>query len=234
MRFLLSAFVAQVAGRDTTATALTWLFYAFAQNPATEAVCVSEVQSLLDPRVESSAESLKSLVQVEAAFLESVRMWPPVPVDLKQCIADSTFPCGTRIAKGTVMVYTPFLLSRLPEFYRSTTGLQHWAQDCQEFKPSRWIVPDSHAASSADEHGDASSGSSHQKILNPSPYEFISFNAGLRSVDARDGGQATQTLKSIRVQVCGASCFLLIRAARGRLCKGVGSGLLRAARSTGA
>lgn len=110
-------------------------------------------------------------------------MWPPVPVDLKQCVADSTFPCGTRIPKGTVMVYTPYLLSRLPEFYKSTTGLQHWAQDCTEFKPSRWLVSDSSSAvspsSSSDDH-DASNGVSSRKILNPSPYEFISFNAGLR------------------------------------------------------
>jgi cytochrome P450 len=64
--------------------------------------------------VQPTADAVRSLVQVEAAFMESTRLWPPVPADIKECVKDCTFPCGTTIPRGTSMIYTPFLLNRLP------------------------------------------------------------------------------------------------------------------------
>lgn len=94
----------KVAGRDTTATALTWLFYAFSKFPATEAPCVTEVRSSLSASVQPRAEAIKSLTQLEAAFMETTRLWPPVPADIKECVKDSVFPCGTKIPKGYVLL----------------------------------------------------------------------------------------------------------------------------------
>jgi cytochrome P450 len=154
-----------VAGRDTTATALTWLFYALDQHPSIESTLVAEVQQRLSSSVQPTPESIKNLVQLEAAFMETTRVWPPVPADMKQCVKDVVWPggCGTKIPKGTVMIYAPTLLHKLPEYYLTTSGLQHWAADCMEFKPQRWLVPDK----------DADGG---LKILQPSAYDFVSFS----------------------------------------------------------
>jgi len=158
-----------IAGRDTTATALTWLFYAFAQNPSAEAVCVREIRENLSPSVQPSSDAVKGLVQLEAAFMESTRLWPPVPSDMKECVKEVQAWPGTNalVPVGTVLIYTPYMLHRLPQFYKSTSGLQHWAADCTEFRPARWLVPDGDSASSL-------------RVLQPSAYDFPSFNAGLR------------------------------------------------------
>lgn len=145
------------------------MFYALAKHPQSEEKCASEVRSHLSSAVQATAESIRGLVQVEAAFMETTRMWPPVPADIKECVQTCTFPCGTVVPRGTSMIYTPYLLNRLPSFYASSASpvIQSWAADCEVFRPERWLLADGDGA------GDA-------KLLQPSAFDFVTFNAGLR------------------------------------------------------
>lgn len=123
----------------------------------------------LSSAVQPSADAIRGLVQVEAAFMETTRLWPPVPADIKECVADCRFPCGTLVPRGTSMIYTPYLLNRLPSFYEASSSpiMQAWAGDCEEFRPQRWLIPDE-------------AGNPDAKLLQPSAFDFVTFNAGLR------------------------------------------------------
>ncbi len=173
-----------VAGRDTTATALTWLFFEFDRHPQTQQRCAREVRDTLHPAVQTTPDHLKSLLHVESAFLETTRLWPPVPTDTKQCVADSSiFPCGTKITAGTILVYNPFALARLPAFYKSTSSAvtQGWAKDCASWNPERWIVKDAETGS--------------DKLFAPSAYDFPSFNA-VSSNAKRSYSKHTQPIRA--------------------------------------
>lgn len=66
-------------------------------------------------------------------------------------------PDGTFIPANTICVFSPAILNYLDTIY----GI-----DADEFKPDRWIKED-------DDTG-------QQKIWNPSPFEYPTFNAGPR------------------------------------------------------
>jgi len=168
LRYIVLNFM--VAGRDTTACALTWLFYLLHHHPDEEAKLVEEINSTLMPGVQPTPEAIKSLLKLEAAFMETTRVYPSVPVDTKECVEDCQLPSGERLPKGTCIIYTPFLLNRLPSFYMHSSNAicASWAKDCEEFRPDRWIMDDTAA------------GEGKKKIFNPSAYDFITFNAGLR------------------------------------------------------
>ena len=182
-----------IAGRDTTAAALTWMFYSLSSHPDIEAKCVDEIRSTLDPTTEPTAERIRSLHYVEATFMETVRVAPPVPVDLKLCIKDTTFPSGEFVPAGTYCIYTPFFTNNNPNFYANSTTLQSWADDCHVFNPSRWLVEDS-------ETGET-------KVLSPPSHEFITFNVAQRlclgkAMAVLEGKTlASKILESFHIQV---------------------------------
>jgi cytochrome P450 len=155
-----------LAGRDTTATALTWLFYYMSSHPEIEQQCADEVASALDSGVDASAEAIKSLTFLEATFMETTRLATPVPVDMKLCLQTCRFPSGEIIPAGTYVIYSPYLLGRLPSFYEGASGVvKTWAKDCEQFRPARWMTQD--------EDG-------QPKVLQPAPHEFPTFNVGPR------------------------------------------------------
>ena len=61
---------------------------------------------------EGTPMDLKSLSHNELPYLhavvyESLRLWPPVPVDSKIAQVDDVLPGGWRVPKGTTLVFCP-------------------------------------------------------------------------------------------------------------------------------
>ncbi|KAK4748117.1 hypothetical protein SAY87_014703 [Trapa incisa] len=132
------------AGRDTTSAALTWFFWLVSQNPDVEREILEEVHQLKssgggDGSGTAVFDETRDMVYTHAALCESMRLYPPVPVDTKEAIVDDFLPDGMLVKKGTRVVYHPYAMGRLPEL---------WGSDWAEFKPDRWL----------ERPGDASSG----------------------------------------------------------------------------
>lgn len=64
-----------IAGRDTTAQALSWLFFRLLQNPST----LKPLQDEIDNFGELNYDNFKNAVQANAAFHEGLRLHPSVP-----------------------------------------------------------------------------------------------------------------------------------------------------------
>jgi cytochrome P450 len=62
-------------------------------------------------------------------ILECLRLYPPVPIDIKEAAVDDVLPGGYFIPKGTRITFEPYVMARLPQF---------WGADCLEFRPERW------------------------------------------------------------------------------------------------
>ncbi len=146
-------------GRDTTAQSLTWTFYLLMRNPSAKEKIINHLQhiSTSDLHLPLSFDSIQSSAfpYVAAVFNESLRLYPPVPVELKECTAPTTFPDGTWLPKGAVVMWATWAMGRSKNI---------WGDDADEFQPERWLVP-----------GDSSA------LTTKSAFEFPVFNGGPRS-----------------------------------------------------
>lgn len=147
-----------IAGRDTTAQTLVWFLHNVMQNPHVEEKIREELTATLPELMSGSIESPSmeqshQLVYLEAAIRESLRLFPPVPGNLKQATKDVVLCDGTFIKKGWSVSVAPYTLARMKKV---------WGPDAGEYKPERWI--------------DQATG----KMISVSAYKFVTFNAGPR------------------------------------------------------
>uniref|UniRef100_A0A0C9S666 TSA: Wollemia nobilis Ref_Wollemi_Transcript_11722_1825 transcribed RNA sequence n=1 Tax=Wollemia nobilis TaxID=56998 RepID=A0A0C9S666_9CONI len=155
-----------LAGRDTTPTALTWFFWVLYFHPAVEEAIQSEILGVLERRkapavdvegVVFSFEELREMQYLHAALCESMRLYPPVPVDAKAAIKDDVLPDGTCVGKGWYLTYINYSMGRMENI---------WGRDCLEFKPERWLK--------------------NGEFVGENPYKFPIFHAGPRICLGKD------------------------------------------------
>lgn len=79
-------------------------------------------------------DEVKDLTYTHAALCESMRLYPPVPVDGKQAAADDVLPDGTAVRKGERVAYHPYAMGRMEAI---------WGKDWAKFRPERWLESDS-------------------------------------------------------------------------------------------
>ena len=135
------------AGRDTTAQSLTWTFYQLMRHPSHIKQIRREIRDLqmepmsserrpegAPPREVLLSFSLinsNSLPYTHATFSETLRLCPPVPFELKEAIAPSTFPDGTVLPASSVVLWVPWSMGRSPLI---------WGSDAMDFRPTRWLT----------------------------------------------------------------------------------------------
>lgn len=87
-----------MAGRDTTACAMSWATFLLTQHPAAEARMVAEVLEVMgDGTAAPTYEQVEALVFTEAVVMETLRLYPPVPLEGKYAVGDDILPNGVRI-----------------------------------------------------------------------------------------------------------------------------------------
>ncbi|CAI9774094.1 unnamed protein product [Fraxinus pennsylvanica] len=128
-----------IAGKDTSANTLTWLFYMLCKNPmvqekvALEVRLATEVKDFLSIDefvLRLSDVTLERMQYLHAALTETLRLYPAVPVDGKSSEDDDVLPDGYKIKKGDGMNYLPYAMGRMTYI---------WGEDAEEFRPERWL-----------------------------------------------------------------------------------------------
>eukprot|EP00644_Phytophthora_capsici_P005877 jgi/Phyca11/97662/e_gw1.2.1138.1 len=100
-----------------------------------------------------SVEEIDDLIYLEAAIRECIRLHPVAPVMQRVAVQDTTLYNGTFIKAGTRVILPHYAMGRLETV---------WGSDAEQFKPERWIDPDS------------------GHLIHVSPYKFTAFLAGPR------------------------------------------------------
>ncbi|CAO3607796.1 unnamed protein product [Cunninghamella blakesleeana] len=123
-----------IAGRDTTAQALSWTFYSLMQSPRIEKKLFNEILQFIPDGLENDPaalyEAIKNMKYAHAVFYEVLRLYPSVPNNQKFALNDDVWPDGTRIKKGDYILWSSWALGRSTKI---------WGVDANEFKPERWI-----------------------------------------------------------------------------------------------
>ncbi|XP_028767403.1 cytochrome P450 94A1-like [Neltuma alba] len=124
-----------LAGRDTTSAALSWFFWILSSRPDVKQEIRDELGAIRSRNGTKRGEAfgyeeLKDMNYLQAAISETMRLYPPVPVDTKACLNDDVLPDGTVIRKDWFISYHTYAMGRMESI---------WGKDCCEFKPERWI-----------------------------------------------------------------------------------------------
>ncbi|XP_068659861.1 cytochrome P450 CYP94D108-like [Aristolochia californica] len=124
-----------LAGRDTTSSGLSWFFWILASRPDVENNILKEIKTVRTLHPTSFGETfsfdqLREMQYLHAAISEAMRLYPPVPVDTRECLNDDMLPDGTFIRKGWFITYFTYSMGRLERL---------WGPDCLSYKPERWL-----------------------------------------------------------------------------------------------
>ncbi|KAG3114927.1 hypothetical protein PI124_g2529 [Phytophthora idaei] len=124
-----------IAGRDTTADCMGWLFHFLSQNPNAEAKLRAELLAKIpklstDKHYTPTVEDINKVPYLEACIRELLRLYPPAPLITTHCIKDTVFPDGTFVLANTDIGIALFSCGRLTSV---------WGKDALEFKPERFI-----------------------------------------------------------------------------------------------
>nr|AYV88876.1 cytochrome P450 oxidase CYP86A148 [Polygala tenuifolia] len=158
-----------LAGRDTSSVALSWFFWLVTLNPKVEEKILTELCSVLkDTRGSDISkwleeplvfEEVDRLIYLKAALSETLRLYPSVPEDSKHVVKDDVLPSGVFVPEGSSVTYSIYSIGRMKYI---------WGDDCQEFKPERWLSNDGN------------------KFEVQDSFRFVAFNAGPRICLGKD------------------------------------------------
>lgn len=150
-----------IAGRDTVASLLSWLFYSLALNHEIFEKLRAEVLKEFGTGTEKiTFGSLKRCRYLQHTINETLRLYPTVPSNVRTATKDTTLPRGGGpdenspifIPKGANVLYHIYGVHRNPEF---------WGPDAEVFRPERWAEPNA------------------GRIVNH-PWAYLPFNGGPR------------------------------------------------------
>ena len=116
-----------LAGHETSASALTWVFYILATQPALVARIRAEITEVCGDEP-ISFEHVKRLNFVRNVFRETLRLYPPITF-LPRVANERTKLGDTHVRKGALIMVAPWVLHRHKRFWR----------DPDVFDPDRFL-----------------------------------------------------------------------------------------------
>ncbi|CAG8463894.1 11909_t:CDS:2, partial [Dentiscutata heterogama] len=142
-----------LAGRDTTAQALSWMMYSIMANQSVETLLLQEIDSLLSGEtLIPSYDDIKLFKYTTATFYETLRLYPIVPVNERICVKDNVLPNNIPVFVGEYVEYNLYIMGRDKKI---------WGEDAKEFNPKRFL--------------------NSEDGLRPNKFKFASFHAGHRT-----------------------------------------------------
>lgn len=117
------------AGHDTVANALTWTFYLLARHPEVGERLSTEVAAELGGRA-PTVEDLARLPYSRMILDEALRLYPPVPADIRRSISADTI-CGYHIPARANVTVGIYAVHRHPDYWPEPDAF-----DPERFKPT--------------------------------------------------------------------------------------------------
>ncbi|KAI5927615.1 cytochrome P450 52A11 [Camillea tinctor] len=150
-----------LAGRDTTASTLSFTLYELGRRPEAVQRLRREILDTVGPDRVPTYADLKSMKYLQNVMNETLRLYPVVPYNLRYSLTDTTLPRGggpdgtepLPVLKNTPVWYAPIAMQRRRDLYPPTSAE---FPDPAVWAPERWFV------------------------WQPKPWTYIPFNGGPR------------------------------------------------------
>jgi len=126
-----------LAGRDTTACCLSWTFRLLVRHDTVMDRLRREISSVMGNSEYPTREQIKRMPYLACVIKESLRLYPPVPLNNRQATKTTMLPTGggpdgnspILVRKGEVVVFSQYVNSRRKNIY---------GPDADDFRPERW------------------------------------------------------------------------------------------------
>ncbi|KAH0757244.1 hypothetical protein KY290_020737 [Solanum tuberosum] len=146
------------AGHDTVALGLTWFIWLVVTHPEIEKKIREELKAMVllgegEKRRLFKVDDVKNAIYLHAALCESLRLYPPVPIQHKTPLEPDILPSGHHVHSNMRVMIPLYAMGRMESV---------WGYDASEFKPERWI-------------------SDRGTVKHEPSYKFFSFNGGPRT-----------------------------------------------------
>lgn len=146
-----------LAGRDTTASTLSWTFYELARHPDMVVRLREEIIERVGLERAPTYHDLKSMKYLQNTMNETLRLYPVVPFNVRLALKDTTLPHGggpdglspVGVLKDTPIGYSTLVMQRRVDLYPPGSRPL-------DFNPDRWLD------------------------WQPKPWQYIPFNGGPR------------------------------------------------------
>ncbi|KAJ7103825.1 cytochrome P450 [Mycena epipterygia] len=148
-----------LAGRDTTMHVMTMVIYFLSMYPDVCSRLRDEVITHVGPSRRPTYDDIKDMKYLRAVINESMRLYPPVPFNVRESLNATTWPSPDPndkpiyVPAHTKIPYSVFFMHRRKDL---------WGPDADEFSPDRFL----------DER--------LKKYLLNNAFQFLPFNAGPR------------------------------------------------------
>ena len=100
-----------IAGHETTAVAMSWIWYLLSQHPAEAARLHDELDRVLGGRAPGHAD-LAALPYTRRVVEESMRLYPPAPGLSTRAVLEDDEVCGVRVPRGSTVDVAPWVIHR--------------------------------------------------------------------------------------------------------------------------
>ena len=120
-----------LAGHETSASALAWALYLVALDPDVQDRIAAEARALPS---EPDFAALSGLTLARDTFREALRLYPPVPMMVREAACPQHWR-GRRVPRGAQVIVSPWHLGRHARIW----------PDPDAFCPARWQDPDTRA-----------------------------------------------------------------------------------------
>ncbi|KAI0401353.1 cytochrome P450 [Xylaria palmicola] len=126
-----------LAGRDTTACCLSWTFRLLVRHPHVMERLRNEVSAVMGDSSDATREQIRNMPFLACVVKESLRLYPPVPLNNREAIRTTMLPTGggpdgnspILVRKGELVVFSQYVNSRKQNIYGA---------DADFFRPERW------------------------------------------------------------------------------------------------
>jgi cytochrome P450 len=115
-----------IAGHETTANALSWLWFLLDRHPDEQERLRAELVTATGGRP-PTVEDLPQLPRLKAVIQETLRLYPPVWMFDRRALGPDKLG-DTKVAKGDLVIFCPYAIHRLPELW----------SDPEAFRPERF------------------------------------------------------------------------------------------------
>jgi len=122
-----------MAGNDTTASLLGWIFLLLDDNPDKQEILREEIRLHYNPAGVYDTEQLSSMRWMRAVIQEAMRLYPPLWYFTRRALCDDRIK-GYQISKGDTMIICPYALHR---------DTAYWHEP-DSFKPERFLHSTEH------------------------------------------------------------------------------------------
>ena len=120
-----------VAGFETSANTLNWVWYLVARHPDIEAALIEEARRLVPTVSAITADNLAAMEYTQQVLEETLRLYPPVWLFTRRSTEEDVLE-EFDVPPGTDIYLSPYILHRTP----------HYWPDPERFDPTRFALSD--------------------------------------------------------------------------------------------